>query len=944
MQKFVDQIATFLKESDIPLTDWVVILPSERAKHYVQKALFEAYGKPILSPQIHTIYRWIQELTPETILDKSRLLLALYEIHLKRENQQDPFVFDEYLNWGTILLSDFDELDRYLIDSKQLFRNLKDIKEIENWSFGEDKELSPSQQRFLEFWDRLPGYYAEFNALLKTKNALYIGKAYRNVTENPDRFFRDNPNAHFLFAGFNALSKAEKTIFKQLHRLGRGHVLINADAYYLNDKNHEAGNFLRDVLEFLDLKQPDFVQDELANTPKKIEVISCAQTTGQAKVVGTLLENLTLEEVQETMILLADESLIVPLLQHIPAHVKQANITLGLPLRNSALRTWVELIFHIQEGFLKYNRVVAYHKDLMRTWNHPFVLALLSDREVQEIYAIEKDIRKWNRIFQDPSKIQVNEKVKTILNLLYTPWKQDWSFAMQVIRQLNALIHDQIPKSSEFEKAFLQGFDSALIDFQNVIQEGIPTMSLRSFKTLFNQQWTGESISFFGNPLEGLQIMGLLETRLLDFKRIYVIGLNEGKMPPTNPIQTMIPMDLRKFFELPTPREKQGLFAHHFYRLLHQCEEMVITYSAASESINSNEESRYIKQLELELARINPQIQFVKRDYSLASDGVKAEDVSIEKTPEVLSRMDELFRLGTSASAIKTYLTCPLDFYYKYILKFGEEEKVEEEVEHNTFGTFIHAVLEELYTPFSRRDAQGNLKENQPPSLQVEDIERMLKQYEYLMRQKFSAHFNNDPTAFETGKNFLSFSMALELTKRFLETEKKYILSLNNQPFFIEALEERLEYELELQVAGEKRIIKLKGFVDRIDSVDGRIRILDYKSGKVESKDVGSALSKFQGSMEEGLVKLALESKHFLQLMIYNYLYYKKYEIVPHSSAIISFVRLNESPFTIVAKDYSVTQIIESFPNVLEELLNEMYNTEKPFEHTKEFFNYCAYC
>jgi CRISPR/Cas system-associated exonuclease Cas4 (RecB family) len=415
-------------------------------------------------------------------------------------------------------------------------------------------------------------------------------------------------------------------------------------------------------------------------------------------------------------------------------------------------------------------------------------------------------------------------------------------------------------------------------------------------------------------------------------------------MPPTNPIQTMIPMDLRKFFELPTPREKQGLFAHHFYRLLHQCEEMVITYSTASESINSNEESRYIMQLELELARINPHIEFVKRDYTLASDGVKAEDISIEKTPEVLSRMDELFRLGTSASAIKTYLTCPLDFYYKYILKFGEEEKVEEEVENNTFGTFIHAVLEELYTPFSRRDAQGNLKENQPPSLQVEDIERMLKQYEYLMRQKFSAHFNNDPTAFETGKNFLSFSMALELTKRFLETEKKYILSLNNQPFFIEALEERLEYELELQVAGEKRIIKLKGFVDRIDSVDGRIRILDYKSGKVDAKDVGLALSKFKGSMEEGLVKLALESKHFLQLMIYNYLYYKKYEIVPHSSAIISFVRLNESPFTMVAKDYTVTQIIESFPSVLEELLNEMYNTEKPFEHTKEFFNYCAYC
>lgn len=950
MSKFVDQIAAYIKEQVIPLQNWTIVLPSERAKQYLQKALFESYGKPILAPKMVTIYRWIQEITPETILDKARLLLQLFEIHKQHAKSNQDFSFDEFMKWGTILLSDFDEMDRYLITSEKLFRNLKDIKEIENWSFGKE-ELTDIQKRFLEFWERLPGYYRDFNALMEKNKTIYMGKAYRKVAQNLDLVFKSNPEAHFLFAGFNALSPAETAIFKQLHKMDRGHVLINADRYYFDDKNHEAGSFMRNLKEELGLREIPFLEDNLKTDSKKIEIISCAQATGQAKVIGSILDSLDEKEIQETLVLLADESLIVPLLQNIPSKVGKANITLGLPLKNSSLRTWVELIFRIQEGIEKYGRTTAYHKDLLHCWGHPFIIAILNDQEIHAVHQREKLMRKYNTVFQNPSKIEVPEQLYQIIQCLYTPWNSDWKIAMKSIREINKLIYNKLEKENEFEKALLEGFDHAIIDFQNCVEEGIPAMSLRTFKTLFNQQWMSASMAYYGNPMDGLQIMGLLETRLLDFKTVLVLGMNEGKMPPTNPIQTMIPMDLRRFFGLPTPREKQGLFAHHFYRLLHHCKQMYITYTTSSESINSNEPSRYLMQLELELARNNPNIDLVKKFYTIDSEDVNSKVAQIEKTPEVIDRLDELFEGGTSASAIKTFIACPLDFYYKYVLKFGEEKKVEEEIESNTFGTFIHEVLEDLYRPFSRRNEQGELKSPQPPALQPEDIDKMLKNCELLLREKFSKHFNNDPEAFEKGKNYLSFSMANELTKRFLKFEKKQLLQQVNAPFFIEALEEEFVELLEIEVAGKIRKIKLKGFADRIDSLNGRIRIVDYKTGTVKQDEVGKKAAKkkdlenFDPTKDVDLLfENCLNSKHFFQLLVYNFLYYKKYNVVPESSAIISFVKLNESPFTIQLGEYEMKDAIHLFPEVLRRLLEEIYDTEVPFSHTTEFINYCEYC
>ncbi len=943
MEKFVDKIAAFVKDSTVPLEDWIIILPSERAKQYVQQAIYGAYQQPVFSPTILTINQWVKQLTSPTILNKTRLLLTLFEVHTKQGKEAIDAVFDEFMTWGNILLSDFDEMERYQIDSSYLFRNLKDIKEIENWSFGEGMQLSERQKRFMEFWDRLPGYYQEFNARLLAKNATYGGKSYRDLSENIDRVFAKNANAHFLFCGFNAMSLAEKQIIKQLQQLGRGNVLFDADAYYLEDKLHEAGAFIRNTTNFLGIKNPSFISNAIGTQEKNITLISCSQSTGQVKAIGSLLESFSPEKISNTLVLLADESLIVPLINSIPSNVGEANITLGLPLKNSSVRTWVDLLFKIQEGILKHNRVVIYHKDLLAFWNHPFVIALLSKEEEKLIHDKEQNMRKYNTIFQQVNKVQISPRLDELLVLLYTPWANDWQKALTIIRKFNETLFGLLAEKYLYEKTLLHGFDHAIIDFQNCISEDFPKMSIHTFKNLFNQEWTRDAMAFYGNPMGGLQIMGLLETRLLDFETILVVGMNEGKMPPTNPIQTLIPMDLRQHVGLPLPRDKQGLFAHHFYRLLHCCSEMYITYSSSMEGVNSNEPSRYLLQLELELTKFSSKINFTKKFYTLESNQQITKVKSIDKTNDLVLKLDQLLRAGISASAIKTYFTCPLDFYYKYVLRFGEEEKVEESIESNQLGTFVHAVLEELYMPYSLKDKHGIEKTIVPPKILVEDIEQMINAYPLEMRKQFSIHFNGDAEAFSKGKNYLSFTMALELTKRFFEFERKRVLELHNTGIRIVALEEKLEEKITVQVFGQPKEITLKGVIDRVDELNGEIYIWDYKTGKVDIKDVGKELKNGQENIEY-LVDSAKNSKHFFQLMLYCFLYFKRFHRIPKSSAIISLVNIKNSPFELYTQSVSIAEMIELFPDVLGKILEEIYDENQAFTHTEQYVNYCSYC
>ncbi|MBP6089616.1 MAG: PD-(D/E)XK nuclease family protein [Crocinitomicaceae bacterium] len=937
---FTDEIALYIEENNLDLKHLTLVLPSERAKKYIARSLYNRAQQPLLAPEMITIDQWVKGLSPVTVIDKTRALIRLFSIQLEKLVDPKDASFDEFIAWGNTLLNDFDEIDRYLLSSEQVFKNLADIKEIEAWSF-DSVDLTEGQKRFMEFWDRLPDYYTRLNKKLSDENVCYMGKAYRFVAENIDCVFQKDKQRHFLFAGFNALSKSELKIIKQLHVMGRGHVLINADTYYFNDINHEAGKFLRELKATLQVKELPFVQNTLTTAEKSIKIIECAQQTGQVKIAATLLNKLDEETLNNTLVLLADESLIAPLLKNLPQKIGKANVTLGLPLKNTAIRTWVDLLFTIQENKSRFKTEAIYIHDLQKFWNHPFVKCVLSEAERETITQIEQKFIQQNRIFLALKTIKIGGISDQLLALFNLNWQADWNIAIQTIRQINGIIYSDLKQEDGFEKAVVQGFDHALVDFENIVQEGLPAMSMKSFRQLFQQHWSSKSIAYHGNPLEGLQIMGLLETRLLDFKNCIVLGLNEGKMPPTNPIQTMIPMDLRKYLGLPSPREKQGLFAHHFYRLLHHCETMYITYTSAQESIGSNEASRYVLQLELELARLNPKCKIEREFYTIPSLSNDNElHQIVEKTPTILERMDVFFERAISASAINTYLKCPLNYYYKYLLDFGEEKTIEEEVENNTFGSFIHNVLELLFEPFARHDKKGVLKPEQPSNLTALDVERMLQSYEELIRSQFMLHFNDDVKAFETGKNLLSYKMALELTKRILEKEKGFVAQ-QKEPVFIEFIEATLEVPLEITVYGKPKTIRLKGVIDRVDSIGNKIRIIDYKSGKSKEEDV-----KFPNKTESGLIQAFSSKKHLVQLTWYSYLYQQQFGVLPDEATIYSMVNIAESPLILNSKDKSLQDIVALFPQFIEEVFADLYAVEKPFEHLgNDFFgSYCAYC
>ena len=941
MAHFTDQIASYIVENNLDLKHLTIVLPSERAKKYIAASLYKQVNKPLLAPEMVTIDRWIKGLSKHTVIDKTRALLRLYQIQLGNLTNPEDADFDEFLTWGNIVLSDYDELDRYLLSSVDVFKNLADIKEIENWSFGTDKDLSTGQKRFMEFWDRLPDYYKRLNEDLEKDGMCYMGKAYRYVTENIEVVFNKDKNRQFLFAGFNALSASEKAIIKQLHRMGRAHILLNADAFYLDNPNHEAGRFLRSFLAELNTTKLPFIGNDIATTEKHIQLIECAQHTGQVKAAATLLNGFTEEECNETLVLLADESLIAPLLKNLPKKIARANITLGLPLRNTALRTWVELVFTIQENKTRFKSEAIYIHDLKRLWNHPFLTAILSKEEKGRIAKLEAKLIEKNSIFQNTTKLSIGELPDKVMQLLTLNWQRNWRVGVQYIRELNALLFRNLNENDAFEKAVIQGFDQALGDFENILIEGIPPMSIKSFKQLFHQHWNTKSIAYHGNPLEGLQIMGLLETRLLDFKKIIVLGMNEGKLPPTNPIQTMVPMDLRNYFNLPVPRDKQGLFAHHFYRLLHTCQEMWITYTSAQESIGSNEASRYILQLELELSRQNKDVKFSKSYYSIPNEISQTERrTTVEKSPEIMQRIDEIFAKPISASVLNKYLHCPLDFYYQKVLDFGEEETVEEEIESNTLGTFIHNVLEKLYVPFARHNKDKTLKESQPPAITSFDIDSMLKKFEYLIEQEFYDHFSQDKSAYATGKNLLSFKMAVELLERILKQERKF-LSQQTEPVFIEYLEAELIADMEVEVAGKKKTIQLKGFVDRIDSIGGKIRIIDYKSGKVKGDDV--QLNELKDETDLG--PYFSKTKHALQLSMYMYLYEQNFGVLPYQAGIYSLINISDGIFPFEGKNKTNAELLEVFQSFMGQLITEIYDLDMPFTHkVSPFKSWCLYC
>ena len=930
---FIQKIATLIKARNYPMEDLHIIVPSDRAANQMRVEIARLFSKPIFSPKIETIDKWMK---PEklVVVDETRQLLSLYEVS-KLIPDIPNANFEEFLSWGKIILRDFNEIDRYLLDPGAVFKNLASIKELESWQVDEE-DYSESQKKFLGFWDVLPRIYDLFHEALGSKGQLNSGRAYKIFAEAQHDFLSPDSKTQFIFAGFNALSKAELLTIKRIIDAKKGSFLSDADVLYLDDTLHEAGSFLRKNHEFLGVEYLPTPLNQLLKKELNAQFIECAQHIGQVKVAANELSKLSTKELNNTLVLLCDEALIGSMINHIPKNVAKTNLTLGLPLTQTAVKSWVDLLFQIQENKVKFQTDSIYFYDLQRFINHSFTISSLSLNEVQKLGEVERNAIRYNKIFQNISSLQQGEELSELCGLVFENWNENWSKALSNIRALNTFFINRMDEEFEFEKTILYVFDEALVELQNIIDEGIPEMSQRSFKLFFDQHWISKSISFSGDQEEGLQIMGLLETRMLDFSTIYALGMNEGKLPATNPIQSFIPMDLRYGLGLPTTREKQGLFAHHFYRLLHQCENLVATFCSTSEQIGSQERSRYLLQLELELERLNPNIKIQNLHYNIPIEAVAKENAQIiERTPIIMSRVENYFKKSISASAINTYLRCPLDFYYKYIAELGEERNVEEDIESQQFGSLVHHALEVLYQPFALFDSLGNEVKPKPKALSEEDVLQMLKCYKKILYDEFYQYFDEDDQLFLKGKNLVSYTIAQETIENTLKKELSFLKSLSEELFIVQ-VEARQTMTLSLNVNGRMRDISFTGYIDRIDRVGSEYRVIDYKSGNVKSQDV-----KF--IEKENTMLTFSKCKHAVQLAMYALFLKENHGYYPAEASIFSLTDVKQLSYPLSSNSHTLEDVCNLFIGFLEQLLGEIFDSEQSFEHNEDA-KYCNYC
>ncbi len=929
MQTFIQEVVEkiYSDHSD-DLQKIAIIIPNRRASVYIQKSLGEHIGHSFFSPKITTINEWVDEHTPLQILSQTELLFIFYEVYVRFEREKSES-FNDFLKWAKIILSDFDEIDRYLVNPKDIFRDLKNIKDIDNWSFDAET-LSKGQQQFLDLWEKLPRYYQLFNEKLNEIGATYQGKAYQQFAnlcslKNPDRF------QHYYFVGFNAFSEAEKKIIAELKFKKLATTFFDVDAHYIDNQEHEAGHFYRKLPETWQKKAPNLIN----GAPKQIEIVETAQQVAQTKLAGSILSQFTTEELDSTAIILADESLLIPLSRSLPHTIDKANITMGYPIKFSHIKNLVDLIFDCQQNAKKFSTDKLYYKTTLQFLDHAFIQQILG--KSSDINRFTNTIVSTNQIYINPDEFIEAFPELTGLKSIFTPWKENADKSLKAIQSLIETLYQSFKNNVQdhsIELEILYHFSKGVKKFERIYSKYRHGLNLKSFKSLLYQFWQNESLSFLGNPTSGLQIMGILETRTLDFENLIVLGLNEGNLPKNNFSNSLLIRELKLFHKLPVEEDRDAIFAHHFYRLLHRSKKVFMAYNSSPDGLVSGEKSRFITQLENELDKsVDHQIK--NYTYSAEDQLSNTSETTYTVTAEVEKKLDALFERGLSPSALNTFLRCPLDFFYTYILNLREESEIEEEIESSTFGTMIHQVLERI---FKVNFLDKNL------ALSIPVLESEKKNINQYLEEEYLKKFSK--TDLKYGQNKLSFEVSATFLEQFLDRQIQELKQIDF-PVFIQNLEADIEATYQWEINGVKKTIKIKGQADRIDAYGSMYRIIDYKSGKCDPEKVQFPEKVISQKSFEPVFKDNKKS-YGIQLLMYASMFKAMYpDKQPFTAGIISMINIKSwiQNTTVKKQDSSVIsdEIISIFHEELKQTISKMYSKNFEYAHNPDS-QYCEHC
>jgi hypothetical protein len=951
MKKFLYELAEDIHKEHHQLEALTVIFPNRRAVLYFRKHLSTFLDKPVFAPRLITIEDFFTGLSDLNIPDKLELNYRLYRVYkdivLKQNPSAEPF--DKFYFWGDMLLRDFDEIDKYLVNAGQLFMDLSNQKELDSsfdylteeqrnflqgfWKSFEEN-LTTNKKKFLNVWSQLHELYLSFRNSLLSEGIAYEGLMYRLVAEGIDDIAPKVKSKKIIFAGFNALTKAEERVISYFIEKGVGDIYWDTDAYYVNNNTQEAGKFFREYQDHKILGSSFLrnVPSNFSGSEKSIQVFGAAEPVGQTKIMAEILQQQLSKGIdpEDTLIVLPDEKLLLPVLHGLSGAIDKLNITMGFPLSGAPIFNLIELLVEMQ---------IVRKGDL---FNHRHVLALLGHPYVVSADPVAANTKRKEILSQNWVSIPKNF-LATAVPLHRLIFSDTTENILDYLRTILISI-GSLEKISDLDKEFTFHFLKLLNRMEQIMIEDLdhplpanPEQKLKSaqasrkfFLKVFRQLVQMQKIPFSGEPLRGLQIMGVLETRNLDYKNVFILSLNEGAFPSSSGKGSYIPANIRRAYGLPTAEHQDATYAYLFYRVMQRADNIFLFYNSETDVLGQGEMSRYLQQLIYESGK---QIQRKVLHNPIQPEPILP--ISIVKDEGVLEALVKLSEgnpkfKGISPSALNTYIECRLRFYLRYVAKIREADEVEEDLDARVLGNFLHQVMELFY----KRTAE----KKRTKVIEASDLEGTEETIATLIDEVFIKAYGLEPgkkVVYE-GQRLVVYEIVKRFAQRIIEIDRAYA------PFVMEALEqEGLSYVVKLDnVPG---FVILGGKIDRVDRKENVVRVIDYKTGR-DKLDFDNIPSLF--SREERRNKAAF------QTMLYALLYKANnksngFKIVP---GLINRMNLFDRNFQFglkVDKKYidDVDQLIPEFEKHLKLLLEELFDPGVPFDQTTdpETCKFCPY-
>ncbi len=929
------------------LGDCTVVFPNRRAGLFLKKHLSQKVDRPVWSPTTVSLEDFLFSFSDIKKTDPLTLIFELYEAFKAHQGQTEGF--ESFYFWGEMLLRDFEEVDHYLVNPEQLFTYVKDDRQLaEDFYFLDEEQeriirqfwqeflpvSTKTQEQFVETWKILHPVYISFKERIKKQGIGYTSYVYRDLAEHLDQI-EWNSGKPLIFAGFNALTPAEEILIKYFISNHQAEILWDVDAYYLTDFNQEAGDFLRRYAKdpILSSSFPNPLLQKITDE-KKVEVTGVSLEIGQAKLIGEEIDQLLDEGVkkEEIVIVLPQDYMLFPILNTIPDQVDKLNVTMGYPLKDTPLFGLLEAAIELQEhaSFSPENGLSFYHKPTIDILSHPY----LYKEDKNPLDRLINEIKKKNqiRVFQQ----EILTIQSTVLNTIFRQVGESESLA-GYLQEIVTVLGDQVVERFGLEREYLYHFQQLLSRLREILDKQTAVIDIKTFKGLFRKSTRSVKIPFSGEPVEGLQIMGVLETRNLDFKHVFMLNMNEDIFPSSQRSGSFIPYRIRKAFDLPTFETQDAIYAYLFYRLFHHGERLSFYYNMYADFGLSGEVSRFIRQIELETGL---EVRWKKLSNSIQVNEIKS--ILIETTDDVLEKLSiytdvvpEQDQRRLSASALNLYFDCKLKFYFRYVLRLFSGDEMSDDLDARHFGNVLHKTLEYLYL--------DTMAEKGTRLIDESDFFRLESSIDGAMEKAFKDEFGmKKKKRFEfKDRNVVMAELIRKFVRRVIEMDKKYI------PFEIVSLEAEDKYQrfIDINPNGKVINVKLGADIDRVDKKGGSVRVLDYKTGRDET-EIGSFDNLFD---QEVNYKYKAGRKAGYQTFFYAWLYASKYghdqEIIPGLINIKQFFQ-KDFDYRLKTSGNPISDsrpYLELFEQKMKQLLGEVFSKEHPFDQTDDLRK-CTFC